>query len=130
MWNRNAQWTWGWLGLISKSRDSRNKRNYSTLAPGFKSPMEYPDAEWSHVFSSKARKLYSHLMMRSISLSMQKILQPATSAARSFTGSQFTLMLNGGPLGAGVRCKLPACCVTGIHQMLPASEAFMGFKAE
>ena len=28
-------------GVISKSRDSRNKRNYSTLAPGFKSPMEY-----------------------------------------------------------------------------------------
>jgi len=28
-------------GVISKSRDSRNKRNYSTLAHDFKSPMEY-----------------------------------------------------------------------------------------
>jgi hypothetical protein len=42
---------------------------------------------------------------------------------------QLTLMLNDGPLGAGVRRPLPDCCVAAIRYMLP-SKTFMGFKAE
>ena len=42
---------------------------------------------------------------------------------------QLTLMLNGGPLGAGVRRPLPDCCVNAIQAMLP-SDTFMGFRTE
>ena len=42
---------------------------------------------------------------------------------------QLTLMINGGPLGAGVRRPLPDCCVNAIRAMLP-SDTFMGFKTE
>ena len=42
---------------------------------------------------------------------------------------QLTLMINGGPLGAGVRRPLPDCCVNAIRAMLPL-DTFMGFKTE
>ena len=41
-WNSNGLWTEEvGSGLISKSGDFRNRRKDSTLAPGFKLPMEY-----------------------------------------------------------------------------------------
>jgi hypothetical protein len=42
---------------------------------------------------------------------------------------QLALILNGGPMGAGVRRELPACCVAGIRAMHP-SESFMGCMPE
>jgi hypothetical protein len=42
---------------------------------------------------------------------------------------QCTLMINGGPLGAGVRRPLPSCCISAICEMLP-SETFMVFLVE
>ena len=54
---------------------------------------------------------------------------PTNNIRRKQLYRQLTLMLNGGPLGAGVRRELPTCCVAGIRQMLP-SETFMGFKTE
>jgi hypothetical protein len=54
---------------------------------------------------------------------------PTNNIRRKKLYRQLTLMLNGGPLGAGVRKELPACCVTGIREMFP-SDTFMGFKAE
>jgi hypothetical protein len=38
-------------------------------------------------------------------------------------------MINGGPMGAGVRKPLPDCCVGHIREMLP-SESFMGCRSE
>jgi hypothetical protein len=54
---------------------------------------------------------------------------PTNNVRRKKLYRQLTLMLNGGPLGAGVRRPLPNCCVSAIRDMLP-SESFMGFKAE
>ena len=54
---------------------------------------------------------------------------PTNNIRRKKLYRQLTLMLNGGPLGAGVRRELPSCCVSAIREMLP-SETFMGFKAE
>ena len=55
---------------------------------------------------------------------------PTNNIRRKKLYRQLTLMLNGGPVGAGVRRELPACCVTGICQMLLPSNTFMGFKEE
>jgi hypothetical protein len=38
-------------------------------------------------------------------------------------------MIDGGPMGAGVRKPLPDCCVGHIREMLP-SESFMGCRSE
>jgi hypothetical protein len=54
---------------------------------------------------------------------------PSNNVRRKKLYRQLTLMLNGGPLGAGVRKPLPTCCVAAIRKMLP-SETFMGFKTE
>jgi hypothetical protein len=54
---------------------------------------------------------------------------PSNNVRRKKLYRQLTLMLNGGPLGEGVRKPLPSCCVSAIRDMLP-SETFMGFKAE
>ena len=54
---------------------------------------------------------------------------PTNNIRRKKLYRQLTLMLNGGPLGAGVRRELPSCCVSAIREMLP-SETFMGFKTE
>jgi hypothetical protein len=42
---------------------------------------------------------------------------------------QLTLILNGGPMGVGIRRPLPTCCVRKIREMFP-SEEFMGFRWE
>jgi hypothetical protein len=42
---------------------------------------------------------------------------------------QLTRVINGGPMGAGVRKPLPDCCVLAAREMAP-SEIFMGFRAE
>jgi hypothetical protein len=54
---------------------------------------------------------------------------PDNNIRRKKLYRQLTLMLNGGPLGAGVRKPLPSCCVSAIRDMLP-SDTFMGFKSE
>jgi hypothetical protein len=54
---------------------------------------------------------------------------PPNNVRRKKLYRQLTLMLNGGPMGAGVRRPLPSCCVSAIRDMLP-SDSFMGFKAE
>ena len=54
---------------------------------------------------------------------------PSNNIRRKGIYRQLTLMLNGGPLGAGVRRELPTCCVSGIRNLLP-SETFMGFMVE
>jgi hypothetical protein len=56
---------------------------------------------------------------------------PSNNLRRKKLYRQLTLMLNGGPLGAGVRRALPDCCVSAIRAMLPSEgESFMGFLAE
>lgn len=54
---------------------------------------------------------------------------PANNIRRKSLYRQLTLILNGGPMGAGVRRELPACCVTGVREMHP-SESFMGYMQE
>jgi hypothetical protein len=54
---------------------------------------------------------------------------PDNNIRRKKLYRQLTLMLNGGPLGAGVRKPLPSCCVSAIRDMLP-SDTFMGFKSD
>jgi hypothetical protein len=54
---------------------------------------------------------------------------PSNNIRRKKLYRQLTLMLNGGPLGAGVRKPLPTCCVSAIRDMLP-SDTFMGYKSE
>ena len=54
---------------------------------------------------------------------------PENNIRRKKLYRQLTLMLNGGPMGAGVRRELPYCCVNGIREM-HTSETFMGFMAE
>jgi hypothetical protein len=54
---------------------------------------------------------------------------PPNNVRRKKLYRQLTLMMNGGPLGAGVRRPLPDCCVSAIREMLP-SEIFMGFHTE
>jgi hypothetical protein len=54
---------------------------------------------------------------------------PTNNVRRKKLYRQLTLMLNGGPLGAGVRRPLPTCCISAVRDMLP-SESYMGFKAE
>jgi hypothetical protein len=56
-------------------------------------------------------------------------LIPSNNIRRKKLYRQLTRMLNGGPLGAGVRKPLPSCCVSAIRDMLP-SDSFMGFKSE
>jgi hypothetical protein len=51
---------------------------------------------------------------------------PANNLRRKSLYRQLTLLINGGPLGAGVRKELPKCCVDAVREMLP-SDAFMGF---
>jgi hypothetical protein len=53
---------------------------------------------------------------------------PTNNIRRKKLYRQLTLMLNGGPLGAGVRRPLPDCCVSAIREMMP-SDTFMGFKS-
>jgi hypothetical protein len=54
---------------------------------------------------------------------------PDNNIRRKKLHRQCTLMINGGPLGAGVRRPLPSCCTSAIREMLP-SETFMVFLAE
>jgi hypothetical protein len=54
---------------------------------------------------------------------------PSNNLRRKKLYRQLTLMINGGPLGAGVRKPLPDCCVEAIREKFP-SDIFMGFKAE
>jgi hypothetical protein len=54
---------------------------------------------------------------------------PSNNIRRKRLYRQLTLILNGGPMGAGVRRELPACCVAGIRAMHP-SESFMGCMPE
>ena len=54
---------------------------------------------------------------------------PPNNIRRKKLYRQLTLMINGGPMGAGVREPLPTCCVAAIRTML-ASETYMGFHAE
>ncbi len=54
---------------------------------------------------------------------------PPNNIGRKKLYRQLTLMINGGPMGAGVREPLPTCCVAAIRTML-ASETYMGFHAE
>jgi hypothetical protein len=54
---------------------------------------------------------------------------PENNVRRKKLCRQCTLMINGGPLGAGVWRPLPSCCISAIREMLP-SETFMGFLAE
>jgi hypothetical protein len=55
--------------------------------------------------------------------------RPANNLRRKKLYRQLTLMINGGPMGAGVRKPLPDCCVGHIREMLP-SESFMGYRSE
>jgi hypothetical protein len=55
--------------------------------------------------------------------------RPANNLRRKKLYRQLTLMINGGPMGAGVRKPLPDCCVDHIREMLP-SESFMGYRSE
>jgi hypothetical protein len=54
---------------------------------------------------------------------------PDNNIRRKKLYRQCTLMINGGPLGAGLRRPLPSCCISAIREMLP-SETFMVFLAE
>jgi hypothetical protein len=54
---------------------------------------------------------------------------PSNNIRRKRLYREMTLIMNGGPLGAGVRRELPDCCVEGIRQMHP-SETFMGYMPE
>jgi hypothetical protein len=54
---------------------------------------------------------------------------PANNILRKKLYRQLTLLINGGPLGAGVRKELPSCCVSAVRDMHP-SETFMGFRTE
>jgi hypothetical protein len=54
---------------------------------------------------------------------------PSNHLQRKKMHRQLTLMLNGGPLGAGVRKELPRCCVSAARDMHP-SDTFMGFREE
>jgi hypothetical protein len=54
---------------------------------------------------------------------------PDNNIRRKKLHRQCTLMINGGPLGAGVRRPLPSCYISAIREILP-SETFMGFLAE
>jgi hypothetical protein len=51
---------------------------------------------------------------------------PANNLRRKSLYRQLTLLINGGPLGTGVRKELPKCCVDAVREMLP-SDTFMGF---
>jgi hypothetical protein len=55
--------------------------------------------------------------------------RPANNLRRKELCRQLTLMINGGPMGAGVRKPLPDCCVGHIREMMP-SESFMGYRSE
>jgi hypothetical protein len=54
---------------------------------------------------------------------------PANNILRKKLYRQLTLLINGGPLGAGVRKELPSCCVSAVRDMHP-SDTFMGFRSE
>jgi hypothetical protein len=56
---------------------------------------------------------------------------PANNVRRKMLYRQLTLMLNGGPMGAGVRKPLPDCCVAAVRYMLPSeNQNYMGYHAE
>jgi hypothetical protein len=55
--------------------------------------------------------------------------RPANNLRRKKLCRQLMLMINGSPMGAGVRKPLPDCCVGHIREMLP-SESFMGYRSE
>lgn len=54
---------------------------------------------------------------------------PDSNIRRKKLYRQATLMINEGPLGAGVRKPLPGCVVEGIREMFPAV-IYMGYHAE
>jgi hypothetical protein len=54
---------------------------------------------------------------------------PANNMLRKKLYRQLTLLINGRPLGAGVRKELPSCCVSAARDMHP-SDTFMGFRSE
>jgi hypothetical protein len=54
---------------------------------------------------------------------------PTNNIRRKKLYRQLTLILNGGPMGVGIRRPLPTCCVRKIRDMFP-SEEFMGFRWE
>jgi hypothetical protein len=51
---------------------------------------------------------------------------PDNNVRRKKLHRQCTLMINGGPLGAGVWRPLPSCCISATCEML-SSETFIGF---
>jgi hypothetical protein len=54
---------------------------------------------------------------------------PTNNIRRKKLYRQLTLILNGGPMGVGIRRPLPTCCVRKIREMFP-SEEFIGFRWE
>ncbi len=54
---------------------------------------------------------------------------PTNNLKRKKLYRQLTLMLNGGPMGAGVRKPLPDCCVAKIREWF-SSETYMGYHQE
>ena len=53
--------------------------------------------------------------------------KPPNNARRKKLYREMTLLLNKGPLGVGVRKKLPRCVENGARALFP-SPSFMGFK--
>ena len=54
---------------------------------------------------------------------------PSNNAMRKKLYRQLALMINGGPLGAGVRRELPTCCFSADREMHP-SDTFMSFEED
>jgi hypothetical protein len=54
---------------------------------------------------------------------------PSNNIRRKKLYRQLTLMLNGGPLGAGSQEAVADLCVSAIRDILP-SDTFMGYKSE
>jgi hypothetical protein len=54
---------------------------------------------------------------------------PTNNIRRKKLYRQHTLILNGAPMGVGIRRPLPTCCVRKIREMFPSDE-FMGFRWE
>jgi hypothetical protein len=83
--------------------------------------------EDSCVFIPHKDNLVAHHEAEHGSLALEDA--PDDNVRRKKLCRQCTLMINGGPLGAGVRRPLPTCCISAIREMLP-SETFMGFLVE
>ena len=57
--------------------------------------------------------------------------EATNSSRRKNLYRQMTLILNGGPLGKGVRIDLPECVKRGIRDLFPNADGkYMGFLAK